>query len=111
MLRFNEEASAKIFQENNQRCRPNTVDLHGLYVTEAEFYFKRAVQQVRESGESSLRVIVGKGNHSDDNIPKIKPAIQTLGENLGVTVTVDPTNNGCLIVTGLTPEATIRSFL
>ncbi|OJA11637.1 hypothetical protein AZE42_04754 [Rhizopogon vesiculosus] len=99
MVRFDKEASAKIFQENNQRSRPNTVDLHGLYVTEAEFYFERAVQQVRERGESSLRVIVGKGNHSDDNIPKIKPAIQTLGKNLGMTVNVDPTNDGCLIVT------------
>ncbi|OJA11635.1 hypothetical protein AZE42_04756 [Rhizopogon vesiculosus] len=73
MVLLDKEASAKIFQENNQRCRPGAVDLHGLYVTEAEFYFKRAVQQVRERGESSLRVIVGK-DYYDGNNPKIKPA-------------------------------------
>jgi len=98
MVRLNKEASAKIFQENNQTCPPNTVDLHGLYVTEAELYFKRAFQQVQDRGESSLRVIVGKGNHSDGNTPKIKPAIKVLGKSLGLTVDVDPLNEGCLIV-------------
>ncbi|OJA08019.1 hypothetical protein AZE42_08017 [Rhizopogon vesiculosus] len=79
MVRLNKEASAKIFQENNKRSTQNTVDLHGLYVAEAEFYFERTVEQADR--EQSLRVIVGRGNHSDGNTPKIKPAIQALGES------------------------------
>ncbi|OJA08017.1 hypothetical protein AZE42_08015 [Rhizopogon vesiculosus] len=55
MVRLNKKASAKIFQENNKRSPPNTVDLHGLYVAEAEFYFERTVKQADR--EQSLRVI------------------------------------------------------
>ncbi|OAX33263.1 hypothetical protein K503DRAFT_536535 [Rhizopogon vinicolor AM-OR11-026] len=96
MVRLNKEASAKIFQENNKRSTPNTVDLHGLYVAEAVFYFERTIEQADR--EQSIRVIVGRGNHSDGNTPKIKPAIQALGERLGMTVDVDPRNDGCLVV-------------
>ncbi|KAG1802625.1 uncharacterized protein HD556DRAFT_1331134, partial [Suillus plorans] len=97
MILLDKEASAKIFQENNQNRR-NEVDLHGLYVAEAKTYFDTSVQAAWDRGESSLRVIVGKGNHSDNNIPKIKPAIQTHGESLGLSIEVDPRNEGCLIV-------------
>ncbi|KAG0706031.1 hypothetical protein DFH29DRAFT_1025658 [Suillus ampliporus] len=90
MTLLNKEASTKIFQ----------VDLHGLYVPEALSYFQEAVQGARDRGESSLRVIVGKGNHSDGNIPKIKPAIQAHArESLGLSIEVDSSNDGCLIVT------------
>ncbi|KAG2074587.1 hypothetical protein BDR04DRAFT_1150877 [Suillus decipiens] len=97
MMLLNKEASAKIFQENKQNRR-NEVDLHGLYVAEAKSYFDIAVQEARDREESSLRVIVGKGNHSDNNTPKIKPAIQAHGESLGLSIAVDPRNDGCLIV-------------
>ncbi|OJA11243.1 hypothetical protein AZE42_09626 [Rhizopogon vesiculosus] len=97
MVRLNKEASAMIFQENNKRSKPNTIDLHGLYVTEAEFYFEKTVEEIRDR-EQPLRVIVEKGNHSDGNTPKIKPAICALGERLGMTVNVDPRNDGCLVV-------------
>ncbi|KAG0692228.1 hypothetical protein DFH29DRAFT_839968, partial [Suillus ampliporus] len=63
-----------------KKCRPNTVDLHRLYVPEALSYFEKAVKEAQEHRESLLRVIVGKGNHSDGNIPKIKPAIQGRGK-------------------------------
>ncbi|KAG0692226.1 hypothetical protein DFH29DRAFT_817924, partial [Suillus ampliporus] len=97
MMRLDKEASTKIFQENNQKCKPNTVDLHGLYVTEAKLHFNNAVQEVRDREGSSLRVIVGKGIHSD-GAAKIKPAVQEHGKSLGLHVEVDPLNDGCLIV-------------
>ncbi|KAG2750762.1 hypothetical protein P692DRAFT_20403156 [Suillus brevipes Sb2] len=95
MTLLDKEASAKIFQENNQKRR-NEVDLHGLYVAEARSYFDNCVQGARDREESSLRVIVG--NHSDNNTPKIKPAIQAHGKSLGLSIEVDPRNDGCLIV-------------
>ncbi|KAG1816050.1 uncharacterized protein BJ212DRAFT_208249 [Suillus subaureus] len=97
MILLNKEASAKIFQENNQNRR-NEVDLHGLHVPEALSYFDISVQKARDLEESSLCVIVGKGNHSDNNAPKIKPAIQARGESLGLSIEVDPRNDGRLIV-------------
>ncbi|KAG1816052.1 uncharacterized protein BJ212DRAFT_1356152 [Suillus subaureus] len=98
MVRLDKEASTKIFQEHNQRHRSNTIDLHGLFVSEAKVYFDDAVQEVRDRGESLLRVIVGRGNHSENNIARIKPAIQEYGQSLGLGIEVDPLNNGCLVV-------------
>ncbi|KAG1752990.1 hypothetical protein EDB19DRAFT_2035542 [Suillus lakei] len=114
MVRLDKEASTKIFQENNpvcgcsseerrcptlfRKCRFNVVDLHGLYVEEAKLYFHDAIRGVRDLGESSIRVIVGKGNHSLNNIPRVKPAIQEYGESLGLGVEVDPHNDGCFVV-------------
>lgn len=98
MIRLDEAASAKIFEENNQKSNPNTIDLHRLHVPEAQAYFSKAVQEAQDRGESPLRVIVGKGNHSENNIAKIKPAIQKYGKRLGLGVEVDPLNDGCLVV-------------
>ncbi|KAG1813740.1 hypothetical protein EV424DRAFT_1416256 [Suillus variegatus] len=98
MMLLDKEASAKIFQGTKSIKGTNEVDLHGLYVSEAKTYFDTSVQAAWDRGESSLRVIVGKGNHSDNNVPKIKPAIQAHGESLGLSIEVDPRNEGCLIV-------------
>ncbi|OAX33895.1 hypothetical protein K503DRAFT_869258 [Rhizopogon vinicolor AM-OR11-026] len=98
MVLLNKEASAKIFQEKNQKRKRNIIDLHRLHVPEAESHFKEAVEAARERGKSSLFVIVGKGIHSNGGIPKIKPTICALGERLGMTVNVDPRNDGCLVV-------------
>lgn len=97
MTLLNKAASAKIFQANNQNCSSNVIDLHGLHVLEALSFFNIAVQGVRDCEESSLCVIVGKGIHSEDNTPKIKPAIQAYGERLGLSIEVDPRNDGRLI--------------
>lgn len=99
MARLDREASIKIFQEHNQRhAGSNTIDLHGLFVLEAKMYFDEAVQKVRDSGVSSLYVIVGRGNHSENNIAKIKRTIQEYGMSLGLGVEVDPLNDGRLVV-------------
>ncbi|KIK47132.1 hypothetical protein CY34DRAFT_292543 [Suillus luteus UH-Slu-Lm8-n1] len=99
MERLDKEASTKIYQENNQRyAGSNTIDLHGLFVLEAKRYFDEAVQKVRDSGISSLSVIVGKGNHSENNDAKIKRTIQEYGISLGLGVEVDPLNDGRLVV-------------
>lgn len=99
MLRLDKEASMKIYEEYNQRhAGSNTIDLHGQFIPEAKAYFYDAVEGVRGREESSFRVIVGRGNHSEDNIARLKPAIQEYGRSLGLVVEVDPNNEGCLVV-------------
>ncbi|KAG1890300.1 hypothetical protein F4604DRAFT_1709722 [Suillus subluteus] len=100
MILLDKEASAKIFQAPSDlfQNRRNGVDLHGLYVSEALSYFDTSVQGARDREESSLCVIVGKGKHCDDNTPKIKPAILAHGKRLGLSIEVDPRNDGRLIV-------------
>lgn len=99
MMRLNKEASTKIYQEHNRRfAGSNTIDLHRQHVSEAKQYFNDAVQKLRDSGISTLYVIVGRGNHSENNDAKIKRTIQEYGISLGLGVEVDPLNDGRLVV-------------
>jgi len=64
--------------ENNKHSPPGTIDLHGLYVKEAIERTETAIANAQRSGTEELRVIVGKGIHSQGHVAKIKPAVQGL---------------------------------
>lgn len=64
--------------ENNQSSPPATVDLHGLYVKEAIERTESAIASGQASGQEELRVIVGKGIHSQGGVAKIRPAVEGL---------------------------------
>ena len=71
---YNKQASDYIFRENNAsgHVADNVIDLHGLFVGEAEDMLERRIKYAQQNGQSGLHVIVGKGNHSVDHIQKIK---------------------------------------
>lgn len=52
-----------------------TIDVHGLFIHEAIAQTEQALRETLQTGGSTLRVIVGRGNHSRDGVPKLKPAI------------------------------------
>lgn len=64
--------------ENNRDSPPGTIDLHGLYVKEAIEKTEAAIANGQRSGMDEMRVIVGKGIHSQGHVAKIKPAVQDL---------------------------------
>ena len=64
--------------ENNQHSPTGTIDLHGLYVKEAIEKTEEAIAAGQRGGQGELRVIVGKGIHSQGHVAKIKPAVQEL---------------------------------
>ncbi|KPV73577.1 uncharacterized protein RHOBADRAFT_38149 [Rhodotorula graminis WP1] len=96
--RYNDQAAAWIFNENNKVQPPGSIDLHGLYVQEAIEYTERAIADGRNKGMPELRIIVGKGNHSPSHVAKIKPAITDLMQREHLTATLDPHNGGVLVV-------------
>ncbi|OAX33894.1 DUF1771-domain-containing protein [Rhizopogon vinicolor AM-OR11-026] len=98
MVRLNKEASAKIFQENNEHSKPGEVDLHGLYVKEAISYSDKALKEARQRGNSQIRLIAGKGLHSDGHVAKLEPALEGLMRQHNLPAEVDPQNSGILIV-------------
>jgi DNA-nicking Smr family endonuclease len=98
MEALNAEASAWIFRENNSDSKPGELDLHGLYVKEAISYSDKAIKEARQRGDSQIRLIVGKGLHSNGHVAKIKPALEDLMKQLNLPVEVDPQNTGVLIV-------------
>ena len=71
-------AFADTVVENNQDSPRGTIDLHGLYVKEAIERTEKAIAESQRQGMDELRVIVGKGIHSQGHVAKIKPAVQDL---------------------------------
>jgi len=98
MKNLHAKASASIYQENNRDKSACEVDLHGLYVKEAIAYSEKAIREARQRGDSEIRLIVGKGSHSDGGVSKLKPAIQEYMRKDRIPVEVDLKNPGVLIV-------------
>ncbi|KAI6033186.1 hypothetical protein F5J12DRAFT_735560 [Pisolithus orientalis] len=98
MERLNAEASVWIFRENNLDREPGEVDLHGLYVKEAVMYAENAIEEAQLRGDLEVRLIVGKGLHSDGRVAKIKPALEEFMKRKNLPADVDPDNGGLLIV-------------
>jgi DNA-nicking Smr family endonuclease len=76
-----------------------TVDVHGLLKAEAIRKTEDALCDAILTSQRQLRVIVGKGNHSKGGLPVLKPAIKSEMESQGLVVSVDPTNDGVLVLT------------
>jgi len=110
MERLNGEASEWIFKENNLDSTLGAVDLHGLYVKEAISFTDRAIQQARRAGDSQIRLIVGKGLHSPQQVAKIKPAMEELIQKHHLLAEVDPNNSGVLIVHLETQQRKVRTY-
>lgn len=83
---YNRQARDFIFRENNSegRVASDTVDLHGLFVEEAEDVLEERIKVARSQGQTHLHVIVGKGNHSRNHVQKIKPRVEQVCRELGL---------------------------
>ncbi|KAL1994705.1 hypothetical protein VTN49DRAFT_2175 [Thermomyces lanuginosus] len=83
---YNKQASEFIFRENNApgRVDPDTIDLHGQFVEEAEEILEQRIRAARQRGDTHLHVIVGKGNHSVNHVQKLKPRVEQVCRDLGL---------------------------
>ncbi|KAB8237418.1 Smr domain-containing protein [Aspergillus alliaceus] len=86
MEEYNKQASEFIFRENNAngRVAPDTIDLHGQFVEEAEEILEERIKYAKAHGQTHLHVIVGKGNHSANHVQKIKPRVEQVCRELGL---------------------------
>ncbi|OAQ68069.1 Smr protein/MutS2 [Pochonia chlamydosporia 170] len=83
---YNRQASEYIFRENNAQGKVDgdSIDLHGLYVEEAERILEERIRSDQRRGQEHLHAIVGKGNHSAGHVQKIKPKVEELCRELGL---------------------------
>jgi len=97
------EVAKEIFASKNQGYGDDQMDLHGLRVSEAERFVNERLDKVQDRlrNDSSfvLSIITGIGNHSTNNVAKIKPAIKDLLRNRGFHYQEDQTG-GILLVNG-----------
>jgi hypothetical protein len=86
MDEYNRQARDFIFRANNapDRVPGDTIDLHGLFVEEAEDVLEERIKAGMQRGEDHLHVIVGKGNHSVGHVQKIKPRVEQVCRELGL---------------------------
>ncbi|ORY09019.1 hypothetical protein BCR34DRAFT_569097 [Clohesyomyces aquaticus] len=86
MDQYNRQARDYIFRANNSdgRVAGDTIDLHGLFVEEAEDILEERIKAERQRGGTHLHVIVGKGNHSVGHVQKIKPRVEQVCRELGL---------------------------
>jgi DNA-nicking Smr family endonuclease len=98
MEQLNKDASDWIYHENNRDCRPGEIDLHRLRVKEAIARTDTALEEAKRRGDSEIRLIVGKGLHSEGGAAKVRPAIKGLMRKYKLVAEFDPSNSGVLVV-------------
>ncbi|KAJ7109902.1 hypothetical protein C8R44DRAFT_800888 [Mycena epipterygia] len=99
MEALNKTASEMIFKEKNKDREPQEIDLHGLFVKEAESKVKEAILAGEQRGVPVIRFIVGQGLHTADGTAKLKPALAYYIGQMPRPVQVDSRNAGVLVVT------------
>lgn len=82
--RFHRQARDLIFRENNSHLPGDTIDLHGLYVSEVEEVLETRIRAGQQRSEQHLHVIVGKGIHSAGHLQKIKPETERILNKMGL---------------------------
>ena len=95
---YNRQAAEYVLRENNADSAGDEIDLHGLYVKEAEFILQQRLGAAIRSNQNHLRVIVGKGNHSENGIAKLKPAIDAMCDESNLKHYIDKKNTGVLVI-------------
>lgn len=95
---YNRQAAEYVFTENNADSGSDEIDLHGLYVKEAQWILQKRIAAGVKNGEGALKVIVGKGLHSANGVAKIKPAVEELCDQAHLRNYIDQKNAGVLVV-------------
>lgn len=95
---YNHKAAEYVFRENNTDSAEDEIDLHGLYVKEAEYFLQNRIAHDIRTNQSHLKVIVGKGLHSAGGVAKIKPAVDQMCTDCNLKHRIDPKNAGVLVI-------------
>lgn len=75
---------------------PNHAPKHFLFTSrmltfcQAEEILEQRIKYARQTGQTHLHVIVGKGNHSPGHVQKIKPRVEQVCRELGLQYRTEP---------------------
>ncbi|EPS43770.1 hypothetical protein H072_2242 [Dactylellina haptotyla CBS 200.50] len=94
---YNKQASEYIFRVNNANQEEDTIDLHGLFVEEAEEILETRINAAKRQHSRGLHVIVGKGIHSENHVQKIKPAVEKFCREHNLVYSIEK-NSGRLYI-------------
>lgn len=69
-------------------------DLHGMSVLEAQSFLSDEIHRLRNTNASRIRVITGKGNHSEHNFSPVRDGIKSLLNSMGLDYTYAKIQDG-----------------
>lgn len=95
---LNGEAAQFVFRANNADSGPDEIDLHGLFVREALSALDYRISAAIRQNENHLKVIVGKGLHSENHIAKLKPAVEQFCQQRNLQWELQHGNAGVLVI-------------
>ncbi|KAF8607451.1 Smr-domain-containing protein, partial [Ceratobasidium sp. AG-I] len=98
MHELHAEAADQVFREKNEGREPDEIDLHGLLVKEALSRLSQFIRDAPTVGQTSLRVITGKGLHSSNQQAQILPAVEESLRTKGLRHHTDEANSGVIVV-------------
>ncbi|KDR75065.1 hypothetical protein GALMADRAFT_211384 [Galerina marginata CBS 339.88] len=75
-FKLHEKAARRFFTARNPLAKSSEIDVHGLRPREAFDRIERAIVKASEEKRTTVRVIVGKGLHSVNQKPTLKPTVQ-----------------------------------
>ncbi|KAF0277310.1 hypothetical protein FOG50_01828 [Hanseniaspora uvarum] len=96
--KYNEQAANYVFEKNNLDSDHDELDLHGLFVNESEWIVTKTVYKYVSQRQPILKVIVGKGLHSQNHVAKLKPAIENICNQYNLPHYIDSKNSGVLCI-------------
>ncbi|KAF8160663.1 hypothetical protein B0H34DRAFT_672810 [Crassisporium funariophilum] len=99
VYKLHEKAARRYYAARNPLERCSKIDLHGLRPREAFVRTERALVKAIKEGRKTVRIIVGKGNHSVNGQAVLKQTIHRDIVRNGFQCEVDARNPGQLIVT------------
>ncbi|KAI0266723.1 hypothetical protein BC834DRAFT_110448 [Gloeopeniophorella convolvens] len=91
-MSLHRRAAERYFKEPEER----TIDVHRLKTREAIRRTEIGIRDALTAGDTRLRVICGRGNHSPGKIPALKLALITAMSQNRIETEVDPTNPGVI---------------
>lgn len=105
---YNKRAAEYVFVQNNADSEADEIDLHGLYVKEAKWILQKRISEAMRQNQRQLKVIVGKGKHSQNGVAKLKPAIDEMCSESGLRHHIDQHNTGVMVI-DLSTASTVPS--
>ncbi|CAL1706692.1 unnamed protein product [Somion occarium] len=93
------QARRRFFLAHNMQREPQEIDVHRLSVAEALAAVKTAIRDAYDTNAPELRIIVGKGKHSKNNIPVLKLAIVGELQKHHIEAVPQHNNAGVLVIT------------
>ncbi|KAH9998475.1 hypothetical protein BJV74DRAFT_960349 [Russula compacta] len=95
-MELHRRAAERYFKAHNLQQEERTIDVHRLKRGEAIRRTEIAIRDALLAGNSRLRVICGRGNHSERGLPILRLALTHAMEQHKIESEVDPTNPGVL---------------